>query len=125
MIDEAKLRRDLIQFIQESLSLKEFEDRLVRMSWDMHRDSSASAVALASAIELRLAEHSCGHLSDADLRDELRVFAHESTMQIDFGAFEKSSSQEMVVSNTRLNQTLSKSRGATVPVDRLHAVELC
>ena len=80
MIDETKLRMDLIQFIQGSLSLEEFEDRLVRMSWDMHRDSSASAVALASAIELRLAEHSCGHLSDEEMKKEFSILVSGATI---------------------------------------------
>ena len=89
MIDETKLRMDLIQFIQGSLSLEEFEDRLVRMSWDMHRDSSASAVALASAIELRLAEHSSGHLSDEEMKTEFSILVSGATICPFVGLTEK------------------------------------
>lgn len=75
MINEAQLRRDLIQLIQGRIPLDEFEERLVRASWNMHQDSSASAIFLASAIELRLAEHSAGHLDEREMRDEFSTLA--------------------------------------------------
>ncbi len=71
MIDEAQLRLHLIKLIEGKLTLDEFEDQFVSASWNMHQDSSTSATALASAVELRLAEHSSGHLSESELRKEL------------------------------------------------------
>ncbi len=85
MIEEGQLRSHLIKFIEGKLTLDEFEDQFVSASWNMHKDSSESAIALASAVGLCLAEHSSGHLSDSELLDELRPLATVFTMQISFG----------------------------------------
>lgn len=71
MINETQLRLHLIKLIEGKLTLDEFEDQFVSASWNMHQDSSTSAIALASAVELRLAEHSSGHLDEPGLRKEL------------------------------------------------------
>lgn len=71
MLYESKLREEIIKFVEGKLSLDSFEDNFVSNSWNMHQHSSASARALASALELRLAEHSSGHLSENELKSEL------------------------------------------------------
>jgi len=85
MIAESQIREKLIKFLRNDISLDVFEDWLVQQSWNMHKDSDEAAQKLASAIELRLAEHSSGHLDDAALRDELRPFATNYTVAIWFG----------------------------------------
>ncbi|MHB8303448.1 MAG: hypothetical protein ACYDC6_11505 [Acidobacteriaceae bacterium] len=86
MIAESEIREKLGRFLSKDISLDQFEDWFVQRSWNMHKDSHEAAQKLASAIELRLAEHSSGHLNDHALRDELRPLATVYTMQILFGA---------------------------------------
>jgi hypothetical protein len=85
MIAESQIREKLGQYLSKQLSLDQFEDWLAEHSWNMHKDSSESAQKLASAIELRLAEHSSGHLDECALRDELRPLVTNIIMQISFG----------------------------------------
>lgn len=71
MIAELEIRKQLVRFLSNDLSLDQFEDWLVEASWNMHSDPVESAQKLAAKIELRLAEHSSGHLDEATLRHEL------------------------------------------------------
>ena len=87
MIAENQIRERLIRYLRGETSLDQFEDWLVQRSWNMHRDSDEAAQKLAAAIDLRLAEHSSGHLDESALRDELRAFANSYVMQLHFGAF--------------------------------------
>jgi len=74
MIVDYAIREKVAQYLTGGISLDQFEDWLVQSSWNMHRGSDAQSQKLASAIELRLAEHSSGHLSEVDLRAELSGF---------------------------------------------------
>jgi hypothetical protein len=85
MISESQIREKLGRYLRRDLSLDQFEDWIAQQSWNMHRDSSDPAQRLASAIELRLAEHSSGHLEEDALREDLRQFANPSVVQISFG----------------------------------------
>lgn len=85
MIAESQIRRELGRYLRRELSLERLEDWLAQQSWNMHKDSSEAAQKLASAIELRLAEHSSGHLDEPALREELRQFANPPMVQISFG----------------------------------------
>lgn len=85
MIAESKIREKLGRYLRGDLSLDGLEDWLAQSSWNMHKDSNEAAQKLASAIELRLAEHSSGHLKEPALRDELRQFANPAIVQVTFG----------------------------------------
>lgn len=85
MITENSIREKLGRFLRKDISLDQFEDWLAQSSWNMHMDSSEEAQKLASAIELRLAEHSSGHLDEKPLRDELRKFANPPVVVVAFG----------------------------------------
>jgi hypothetical protein len=85
MIAESQIREQIGHYLRGDISLDVFEDWLVQRSWNMHKDSNEAAQKLASAVELRLAEHSSGHLDEAALRDELRPFVTRFTMEIVFG----------------------------------------
>lgn len=71
MITESQIRERLAAFLTNAIPLDEFEDWLVQNSWNMHQDSDPAAQELAGAIDLRLSEHSSGHLRENQLRDEL------------------------------------------------------
>jgi hypothetical protein len=85
MISESQIRDNLHRLLRHDLSLDHFEDWIAQQSWNMHKDSSDAAQKLAAAIELRLAEHSSGHLDEPALWEELRQFANPSVVQISFG----------------------------------------
>lgn len=71
MITEPEIRSQLARFLGNEMSLDQFEDWFVQQSWDAHLNSDESAQKLVYAVELRLAEHSSGHLSQQELRREL------------------------------------------------------
>lgn len=71
MIQENEIRGKLIALS----SLDEFEDWLVRESWNMHRDSDPKAQQLVGKVELALAEFHNGHLQEPLLRQRLRNLA--------------------------------------------------
>lgn len=85
MIAENSIRLKLGRFLRNEIALDQFDDWLAQQSWNMHIDSEESAQKLASAIELRLAEHSSGHLDELALREELRAFLRISTTAVWFG----------------------------------------
>jgi hypothetical protein len=90
MIAEYQIRQWLARYLHDEVSLDQFEDWLVQRSWNMHLDSEPSAQRLASAIELRLAEYSSGHLDDNELRLELLPFVTTYTATVHFGRGEGS-----------------------------------
>lgn len=75
MIIESQIRFWLAAFLAHKVSLGSFEDWFVQQSWDMHQDSEPNAQKVAASIELRLAEYTSGHLTEDELREELRPFA--------------------------------------------------
>jgi glutamine synthetase adenylyltransferase len=134
MVIESQIREKLGRFLSHEMSLDQFEDWLVQHSWNMHRDSDESAQKLASAIELRLAEHSSGHLDDAALRDELRQFVNSYTLHFSFNdampIFHEESPNNITVEAKALVVAFpvrlahQPSPEASALVDRSRAVEL-
>lgn len=72
MISSRDIRDRLADALLEKSSLDDFEDWLVQHSWNVHKAADFDLLRLVYAIELRLAEHSSGHLSEDALRKELR-----------------------------------------------------
>lgn len=72
MITQAQIVRQIECLLAGNISLDDFEDWLVRSSWNMHLDSPSEAQELVWRIELNLAEHSSGHLDETELRAELK-----------------------------------------------------
>lgn len=101
MIADYEIRRMLARYLSKSISLDQLEDWLVQRSWDMHLDSSGAAQALASAIELRLAEYSSEHLDESQLRAELLPFVTTYNAAVRFGE-----GSDMVVSSDAYNQSI-------------------
>ena len=115
MIAESKIREKLGRFLSNEMSLDRFEDWLVEQSWNMHKDSSEAAQKLASAIELRLAEYSGGHLDEAALRDELRGFVNSYTLHFSFEKGDIPSPTEEPPNNVIVDpKPLVVSQGASV-----------
>jgi hypothetical protein len=91
MISESQIREKLGHYLSKEWSLAQFEDWLAQGSWNMHKDSEEQAQKLASAIELRLAEHSSGHLDEKELRAELQALVNSHIANVSFGQAEMSS----------------------------------
>jgi len=72
MIYASQVRDQLAKYLDDQVSLDDFEDWLVQNSWNMHRDSDQQARDLVAQIELALSEHSSGHLDVDELRTKLR-----------------------------------------------------
>lgn len=71
MIQYADLVALLSRLIGGSLSLDEFEDRFVVETWNSQENPDQRVAELTYAVELRLAEHSAGHLPYPALLSEL------------------------------------------------------
>jgi hypothetical protein len=84
MMNDNEILKQLVLYLGNQISLDEFEDRFVRGSWNAHREGDPVALRLISAIELRLAEHSSGHLPDAELREELRTLTEPQFVYFSF-----------------------------------------
>ena len=85
MIAQSQIREKISRYLRYEISLDQFEDWLVQRSWNMHQDSDGDAQKLVAAVELRLAEHSSGHLDVAALREELQSLVNVFPPRIDFG----------------------------------------
>ena len=72
MITQAQIRRQIISYLRNSISLSDFEDWLLTQSWNMHRDSDADSMALVADVTMLLTRYSDSHLTDRELR--LRFF---------------------------------------------------
>lgn len=81
-----QIRQSLIRYLRNEFTLDQLEDWLAQHSWNMHLDSDLAAQKLASAIELRLAEHSSGHLGEFEMREELRALVSAYATQLNFGS---------------------------------------
>ena len=63
----------ILRYLSGAIDLDQFEDQIVSASWNKHKVAPKVAQQLVGAIELRLAEHSLGHLDESDLKHELRM----------------------------------------------------
>jgi hypothetical protein len=71
MITVPEIREQVVQYLQNQITLTDLNDWLTQRSWNMHLDSPLDAQHFAAAVELRLAEYSEGHLSREQLQDAL------------------------------------------------------
>ena len=71
MISQSDVRKKLIAYLKDSISLADFEDWLVSESWNMHTDSDQVAIDLVDDIELALSEYSNKYLTLQELNKRL------------------------------------------------------
>lgn len=65
------LKNQMASFLSGGITLDAFDDWFAQASWNMHLDSEPEVQMLAAKIELLLAEHTSGHLSEPELRSAL------------------------------------------------------
>src|SRR5688500_10763648 len=109
MIQENEIREQLLALSD----LDAFEDWVARQSWDMQKDSDPNAQKLVGKIELALAEYSNGHLSEFELRQQLRNMAR--TYEVSFNG---SVNSDVVTysSNSKVQRPLVELQTAAVSV---------
>ena len=72
MISSSQIRGQLAKFLDDQVSLEDFENWFVRNTWDIHLTGSVAAETITFAIEESLSEFSSRHISEMELRQELR-----------------------------------------------------
>jgi hypothetical protein len=72
MITVDQIRYALQQVILSEISLDDFDEWIAKASWNMHQDASIEAMQLVGKIELILADHDNGHISDAEVVQAFR-----------------------------------------------------
>jgi hypothetical protein len=82
MLAHVELRNQLIRFLNDELSLEDFEDWFVQNSWNVHKIPDLVLQRLVYAVELRLAEMSSEHLSEDEFRRELADLVKVYSMNI-------------------------------------------
>lgn len=75
---ELALRQHLTDYLDAVVPLDEFQDWLVGATWDIDETGDHAAIELTYDIKLALAEHSGGHISEDELRSELRPLLPEN-----------------------------------------------
>ena len=73
MLSADSVRAQIVALLKGQLSLDDFEDWIVGSSWNVLQNVDPELRQLVGAIELRLAEHSSGHLDEPDLFAELQA----------------------------------------------------
>jgi|SRR5208283_3371585 len=68
---DLEIRDRLARYLNGDISLHEFEGWFVPVAWSIEQSQSAEAIELAGEVELRLAEFSNGHWTEAELRSKL------------------------------------------------------
>lgn len=69
---ELAIRQRLAEVLAGETPLQAFDAWLVPATWDVNRDRDPVAFDLINEINLRLAEYTRGHLTESELRDQLR-----------------------------------------------------
>lgn len=65
------LRRDIARLVTDELTIGGFVDVVLPLSWSLQAGQDPEAEDVAHEIELRLSEHSNGHLTEGELKAAL------------------------------------------------------
>jgi hypothetical protein len=68
---DLEIRDRLARYLNREISLDEFEEWFVPVAWSIEQARNPRAIELAGELELRLAEFSNGHWTEAELRSKL------------------------------------------------------
>jgi len=72
MPDALQIRSRIADWLDGKISLSEFEDWFVPVTWDIHKGNDPEAEELTDEIELSLSGYSGEYLSLDQLKDKLR-----------------------------------------------------
>lgn len=77
-----EIRQKISEYLSEALSLRQFQEWFVPATWDIHQAGIQEEVLLTGKVELWLAELTSGHLTEDELKYEMRRFLNEPIMII-------------------------------------------
>ena len=77
-----QIREQIASYLAKGIDLDSFEDWITLNTWNIARSADLQSRQLAFAIELRLSEHSSGHLPEEQLRDELSAILSSRMAQV-------------------------------------------
>ncbi len=108
MLSQAQIRSQLNSLVSKKLSLDDFEDWFVVESWNAHISADPVVQALVGIIELRLAEHSSGHLPFEQMMNEFRSLG-----------------DGVIIINVRINaEPIKRSSGSSISIGVAGDVQL-
>ncbi len=81
MIHESQVKAKIASVLQGEISIIDFARWIMSNSWNMHQDSSPSAVSLVSRVHLLLAERDEQAINDSKFIEELRSIQAEFSEQ--------------------------------------------
>jgi len=85
MVSGNAIRERLISYLLGEISLAELEEWVVSETWNVHQTGDQSTQDLVFSVELLLAEHSSGHRTEEELREEFRKLLSTVHMQASLG----------------------------------------
>lgn len=85
MIDEKELRHQIALALSGRLSLDDLYIWLMSRSWNMHKDSSSAAIALANEVEDLFFDRSEGFLGESSMHSRLASLLHTITWTAEVG----------------------------------------
>lgn len=98
-----RIREQIASYLAKGIELDSFEDWIAQNTWNIAKSDDLESRQLAFAIELRLSEHSSGHLPEARLRDELSSLLVSRMAQVSF----QTNVSESGASNTNVPAAVS------------------
>lgn len=69
---ETEIHDNLVRYLSGQTTLEQFRDWFDAATWDLNPAGTTRLFQLAGEIDLRLAEFTNGHLTESELRAELR-----------------------------------------------------
>ena len=82
---DIEIRRQLLCYMANEISLQDFRDWFISATWNVERTGNIIAQEVAHEIELRFAEFSNGHWAEQELRRKLRPLTEVCTVKVSFG----------------------------------------
>lgn len=113
MLDK-EIRQKIAEYLLTEISLREFQQWFVPATWDIHQTGDMNLVRLTGKVELWLAEFSVDHLTEDELKYEMRQFLNEPT---------KITSQASVAETIHRRIVIGSSTITIQPFGKLNEVE--
>lgn len=71
MITTEAIQQQVASYLAKGIDIETLEDWIAQQTWNIQRSGDLRAIHLAYAVDLRLSEHSSGHMQEPQLRQEL------------------------------------------------------
>lgn len=103
MVSAIEIKGLIASLLKSAVSLADFEDWIAGHTWNVRESGDEAAILLAHSVELRLSEHSGGHLSEQQLRRELALLLDNSIHFISIEGPSQTGSSNLQIHQGALN----------------------